>query len=304
MRSRTSVALLLLLSACATSAPAPREPAVRSPRLANLQRAAALPWKDEGRCVSQQASHSWPLVVERCFHALDTRKIRFRDTERRCPVASTDAAGLEMMVGICLLTQPELVVGAVVVIGVVVVAVAIAEELDAYELSGSHPEDVRPVAETGPASTEPLAERRLEPEPSGQGGFPPVPPVPPGRERSADCTPQPVPHLGGDALHNQCADRVPQNGFAGSDVLVNGKRFDALQPRAHVLWEVKTDNFDTYTVALRKIVIGKQVSELQHEHKLALACGFDFRVGVRSAAHKAALENVDRTLIIVVMDWC
>jgi hypothetical protein len=33
-------------------------------------------------------------------------------------VALADAATLETMVGICLLTQPELVVGAVVIIGV------------------------------------------------------------------------------------------------------------------------------------------------------------------------------------------
>ncbi|WP_324289954.1 DUF6310 domain-containing protein [Pyxidicoccus sp. MSG2] len=219
-------------------------------------------------------------------------------------MASTDAASLEMLVGICLLTQPELVVGAVVIIGAVVVAVAIAEALDAYELSGSHPEDVRPVAETGPAPREPMAERRPRPEPSGQEGLPPVPPMPPGRERNADCTPQPVRHLGGDALHNQCADRVPWNGFPGSDVLVNGKRFDALQVRARVLWEVKTDNFDTFTPALQRIVIRNQVPELRHERKLANACGFDFLVGVRSAAHKTALEEADRNLNIVVMDWC
>jgi hypothetical protein len=126
-------------------------------------------------------------------------------------------------------------VGAVVVIGVVVVAVAIAEELDAYELRGNHSEDVRPVAETGPVPREPVAERKPQSEPSGQDGPPPVPPVLPGRDRSADCTPRPVPHLGGDALHNQCADRVPRNGFPGSDVLVNGKRFDALQPHARTL---------------------------------------------------------------------
>lgn len=40
------------------------------------------------------------------------------------------------------------------------------------------------------------------------------------------------------------------------------------------------------------------------ERELARTCGFDFRVGVRSAAHQAALLNVDRTLTIVVMDWC
>ena len=50
--------------------------------------------------------------------------------------------------------------------------------------------------------------------------------------------------------------------------------------------------------------VGNQVPELQHERELARACGFDFRVGVRSTAHRAALLNVDRTLTIVVMDWC
>jgi hypothetical protein len=44
--------------------------------------------------------------------------------------------------------------------------------------------------------------------------------------------------------------------------------------------------------------------KLQHEHALALACGFDFKVGVRSEAHKTALLALDDTLHIVVMDWC
>lgn len=87
-------------------------------------------------------------------------------------------------------------------------------------------------------------------------------------------------------------------------MLVNGKHFDALQPAARVLWEVKTDNFDTYTPALRKIVIDKQVLELKREKELAAACGFEFRVGVRSAAHQAALRFADPLLKIVAMDWC
>jgi hypothetical protein len=123
-------------------------------------------------------------------------------------------------------------------------------------------------------------------------------------ERRPECIPQPVPHLGGDALHDTCADKVPQNGVVGFDVLVNGKRFDALQPAAKVLWEVKTDNFDAYTPTLREIVIRKQAPELQRERDLAEACKFDFRVGVRSAAHKAALLKQDASLKIVVMDWC
>ena len=98
MRFRDCIVLLLLLSACATTEPSPRDSMPRSPRLANLQRAAKLPWKDEGWCVVREASQPWAEVVEQCFHALDTRKIRFRDTERRCPVASADAASLEIRV--------------------------------------------------------------------------------------------------------------------------------------------------------------------------------------------------------------
>jgi hypothetical protein len=112
------------------------------------------------------------------------------------------------------------------------------------------------------------------------------------------------PHLGGDPLHNQCADRVPQNGIPGFDALVNGKHFDALQIRAGVLWEIKTDNFDSYTATLRRIVIGNQVPELRREREIARACGYDFVVGVRSAAHRTALLAQVPTLNIIVMDWC
>ncbi|REG36307.1 hypothetical protein ATI61_102684 [Archangium gephyra] len=36
----------------------------------------------------------------------------------------------------------------------------------------------------------------------------------------------------------------------------------------------------------------------------ATVCGYDFVVGVKSAAHKEALEKLDKTLTIVVMEWC
>jgi uncharacterized protein DUF6310 len=306
MRFLTCIALLLLLSACATTEPGPKEPEARTPRRANLQRAAALPWTDEGRCVVQEASQPWSVVVERCFHALDTRRILFRDIERRCPVASTDAATVETMVGICLLAQPELVVGAVVVIGVVVVAVVIKEELDAYELKGVHPEEVRPVPETKPIPLEPLAKRRPKPEPKGPD-FPPIGPVEVTERDRPRCEPDPVPyHLGGNKLHDTCADRIPNNSFPGGDVFVNGKNFDALQLATRTLWEVKTDNFDTYTDELQGIVVTSQVPKLRLERELARACGFDFRVGVLSAAHKAALELAAPDLdgLIVVMEWC
>jgi hypothetical protein len=123
-------------------------------------------------------------------------------------------------------------------------------------------------------------------------------------ERRPECVPQFVPHLGGDALHDACADNVPLNGARGFDVLVNGKRFDALQPGERVLWEVKTDNFDTYSPELRRIVLDKQAPELRRERDLARACGYDFRLGVRNAVHRAALFEREPTLGIVVMDWC
>jgi hypothetical protein len=107
-------------------------------------------------------------------------------------------------------------------------------------------------------------------------------------------------------LHNRCADNIPLNAFRGANALVNGKAFDGLQLTLRVLWEVKTDNFDTYPPDLQSIVIRNQVAELLRERELARACGFDFRVGVRSAAHKAELERAGPELegLIIVMDWC
>ncbi len=302
MPSRSCIALLLLLSACATSTPRARAPVARNPRLANLQRAAALPWRDGGQCVVQEASQSWPVLVERCFQALDHERLRFNESTGRCAVASAGAAAMGL--GLCILVAPELLVGAVIITGAVLVAVAIKEALEAYELRGLEPEETAPGLETEPALRAPLANRNPKPQPSGQDWLPPIPPELPERARRNDCHPRPVPHLGGDGLHNTCADRVPQNGFPGSDVLVSGKHFDALQLRERVLWEVKTDNFDTYSTFLRRQVIDNQLPELRRERDLARSCGFDFRVGVRSRAHKAALELADDTLEIVLMDWC
>jgi hypothetical protein len=246
-------------------------------------------------------------MVERCFHALDTRRIRFNDTEEVCPVASASAA-VPAVVGICLLSQPHLAVGAVAIIGAVAVAVAIKEELEAYALRRHYPEEETTRAEAKPATQFPLAERRPKPKasPSGQDRPPPVPAEPLDRERYPDCVPRPVPHLGGNALHNRCADGVPRNGFPGSDVIVNGKRFDALQPRERVLWEVKTTAIETYNPYVRRVELDKQIEEARRERDLAAACVYDFRVGVRSEAHKELLERAAPDLegIVVLMDWC
>ena len=308
MRLRACIALLLFLSACTTTPPSPKQPAARDPRLANLQRAAALPWTDGGRCAVEEASEPWPELAERCFHALDHDRLEFHDTTGRCAVASAGAAALG--VGLCVLAAPELIVGTVVVAGVVVVGFVIKEALDAYELKWADSEDARPapetrpVPETKPAPQKPSPEKRPKPEPKG----PDLPPVGPTevteRERRRKCEPIPVPHRGGNDPHNKCADLMPNNSFPGWDVFVNGKNFDALQLATRTLWDVKTDDFEKQPSRSQDFFIKMKLPELRREKKLAEECGYDFSVGVRSHAHKIALERADSTLNVVIMDWC
>jgi hypothetical protein len=114
---RICVALPLLLSACATTEPNQRGPAAPDPELkiANLQRAAALPWTDEGQCVVREASNRWPVLAERCFHVLDHDRVRFQDLTGRCAVAAAPA--IAVGVGICLLAAVEIFAEAVIVTG-------------------------------------------------------------------------------------------------------------------------------------------------------------------------------------------
>ncbi len=271
MRLRACISLLLFLSACATSAPNRNEPTVRAPRLANLQRAAKLPWTDEGQCVVREASHPWPVLVEKCYRTLDHDRIEFYDTAGRCSIASADAAAVGL--GVCVLAAPEIAVGAVIVLGVVVVGVAIKEALDAYELRHAYPEEAGTSRGTKVASRDAEAQRKpnLKPEPAGQDWQPPVPPVPVDRAGRASCKPVPVPHAGGDDPHNECADRFPPNRYPGKDVLVGGMRFDALQVGMRVLWEIKTDQFDTYNAFLRGQAVKGQVAKLREERNIALS---------------------------------
>jgi len=307
MRLRACFALLLFLSTCTTTPPSPAQPAARDPRLANLQRAAALPWTDGGRCAVREASEPWPVLAERCFHSLDHDRVRFRDITGRCAVAS---AGAAVGVGLCVLAAPEIVVGAVIVAGVVVVGFAIKEALDTYAEKRGRPQvqerpapETRPVPETAPAPQKPSPKKRPKPEPKGPD-FPPVePPEITERDRNR-CEPIPVPHRGGNDLHNKCADRVPNNTFSGWDALVNGKNFDALQLATRTLWEVKTDDFDIHSPHSQRFFARMKLPEIQREKRLAEDCGYNFVVGVKSAAHKAALEKLDRNLNIEIMDWC
>ncbi len=308
MRFRTCSAFLLLLLACATTAPRPSDPVSPNRRLANLQRAAQYPWTDDGQCVVREASNEWPVLARNCFHALDREKLRFQDVRGRCALASAGAAVVG--VGLCLFAAPEIIVGAIIITGVVVVAVAVEEELEAY----ARRRRATPEVETSSGKTEPVtdltpeepqAARRPAPEgsPLGRDWSPPVSSEP--WESRPECTPRRVPPKGGHDGHNKCADNIPFNAFRGANALVNGKAFDALQPSTRTLWEVKTHNFDTYPPDFQRIIIQKQVQDLRHERGLARACGFDFRIGVRSEAHKEALEEEDPNLagLIVVMDW-
>ncbi|NTX06010.1 hypothetical protein HUA75_30060 [Myxococcus sp. CA040A] len=184
-----------------------------------------------------------------------------------------------------------------IVAGAVVVAVAIKEELDAYRRASR--EGAQPETQTRPPDEQERLTHR-KPEPAGQDWFPPAPTDPLDRERHPECRPVPVPHAGEDAPHNECADTFPPNRYPGNDVLVGGKRFDALQVGARVLWEIKTHQFDTYSDFLRDRVVEDQLEELQEDRDIAAACGYSFVVGVSSAAHKDALLRQDSSLRIAV----
>ncbi|WP_375742702.1 DUF6310 domain-containing protein [Corallococcus interemptor] len=300
MRLHACIPLLILLSACASSTPSLEERVSRTPRVTNLQRASTLPWSDGGRCVVQEASEPWAVVVERCFGALDHDRIRFHDPTGRCTVASAEAAVLGL--GVCVLAAPEIVAGAVIITGVVVVAVAIHEALEAHELRQLYPEEAGAVHGTKAVPREPVAKRKpqLEPDPVGKDWQPPMPPEPLDRTRHSRCEPIPVKHRGGDDAHNRCADRIPPNRYPDHDVLVNGKHFDALQVGVRVLWEIKTDQFDTYSDFLQAQVVRDQVAELLEERDIAAACGYAFVVGVSSDGHQAALRELADELDIVV----
>jgi hypothetical protein len=62
-------------------------------------------------------------------------------------------------------------------------------------------------------------------------------------------------HLGGDQIHNQCADSYPPNEFMGSDACVAGKNFDAISGGRTILWEVKSENYNNNNGFTRNRII-------------------------------------------------
>jgi hypothetical protein len=159
------------------------------------------------------------------------------------------------------------------------------------------------------ASQQLMVELEAQPRPTKAPAREPSPQKQPAsaltHEDDSKCNPIPVPHhRGGHDPHNECADKIPNNSFPGGDVFVNGKNFDALQLATRMLWEVKTDDFDIHSLHSQRFFAKVKLPEIQSEKKLAEACGYNFAVGVRSAAHKAALLELEPELTIVVMDWC
>jgi hypothetical protein len=202
MPPRTWIAFLILLSACATMDPSPEEWEDSSPRLANLQRAALYPWTDDGHCVVREASNEWPILAERCFHALERDRVRFRDVTGKCAVASAAAAAVPMGVALCVFASPAVITGAVIVIGTVVVAVAIKEGIDAYQRNASR-ERAKPKTQTRPSSKqEPVANRKPKGEPTPEERIEPfIPPIPTPEERQD--------------WNERCRDHPPRRAVAG-----------------------------------------------------------------------------------------
>ncbi|MDC0707953.1 DUF6310 domain-containing protein [Stigmatella sp. ncwal1] len=228
----------------ATMDPSPGEREDPSPRLANLQRAALYPWTDDGHCVVREASNEWPILAERCFHALDRDRVRFRDVTRKCAVASAPAAAaVPAAVALCIFASPAVVTGAVVVIGAVVVAAAIQEGINTYQRNAAR-ERAKPKTQTRPSSQqEPVTKKEPKPEGLGRDWLPPASSDPTERP---ECKPIPVRHAGEDIPHNECADKFPPNRYPGMDIFVAGQTqcqacFDVCWKTGQWLAEIEGD---------------------------------------------------------------
>jgi hypothetical protein len=106
VRANLSILLLAFLIGCAGNRQHSfGENTDRNTRIDNLRRAVQLPWRDDGSCVVREAASEWPVVVERCFHALDLQNIRFKTSAGNCVVDPADTTAL----GKCLLAAVPIV---------------------------------------------------------------------------------------------------------------------------------------------------------------------------------------------------
>lgn len=104
------------------------------------------------------------------------------------------------------------------------------------------------------------------------------------------CTFTPVcPHLGGDQIHNTCADEIPPNVYPECDVLVTppngqGKRFDAMSADG-TLWEFKTDRYSRHNPFIQGRIIDDDFKDGATESGIARQCGRNYNYVVADRAH-------------------
>ncbi len=334
MRLRTWSALLVLLTACA-SAPAPQSmprthafasTPTSGPRIrlvsAPMEPAPERSWigkadLDKARALLSRARKDIePRQWEQLDHKLTAAERafeRFSRAARTSGQAAEVARGAEGLAQVGRASEAHLALSRV---GPVLVALVLL-----WPSSTAGPEsDSRPpwvdaqrefearLRDVSESSRQLMVELEAQPRATKAPAREPSPQKQPASalvdEDDPKCQPIPVPHRGGNDDHNKCADKMPNNSFPGWDVYVNGKNFDALQLAVRTLWDVKTDDFEKQPPRSQRFFVRMKLSELRREAKLARECGYDFIIGVRSAAHKAVLFEEDPTLKVVVMDWC
>jgi uncharacterized protein DUF6310 len=87
------------------------------------------------------------------------------------------------------------------------------------------------------------------------------------------------PHLGGDPVHDACADFLPPDEIPGCDAKVDGIHFDAVSGGGEVLWEIKTNNLANSNAFVQMMILYALRVELEEEQTSAHACGYSFAFG-------------------------
>lgn len=86
----------------------------------------------------------------------------------------------------------------------------------------------------------------------------------------------------------------------GCDVLVNNKLFDAKV--GNTLYEVKTDDWDTYAAPLQEFALEHHVETARYEYGIAQSCGYDFEFVVGDAELATVLAEAVKPLDVVRLE--
>lgn len=154
--------------------------------------------------------------------------------------------------------------------------------------------DYPPIAPTTPAPTD-VIEPDVQTAPDG-----PLAPGPEGAPLSPDKDPCDIvvtcPHLGGDPVHNACADSVSDPQFRGCDVYMNGKHYDAANEATRTMWEIKTTRYSDpkYNKYTRMFETDKQVKSSAADAEAAARCGWDYILSVSDQLNFEMLEASNR----------